>query len=165
MVATKGIVMVKIKTIQHFNPVWRYKANFIIGAKSNYPISGYDFVWEQLWGRQILKFRFEICCIPFFIYDISLGDEVITDTKYIINEVVKPSGHYTYRVWFGGSPEPNIHEIVINELKNCNCLIEEYSDNLIGIDAFADDAQIVANILYEKEKGGLLNYETGKTAK
>lgn len=64
-----------VKTIQHFNPVWREDANFIIGIEINIS-SGDDPSWEQLWSRKISENRFMICCIPFFPYNLSLGDEV-----------------------------------------------------------------------------------------
>jgi hypothetical protein len=43
----------KVKTIQHLNPVWEDKTDFIIGAKSDRKLAGYDEVWEQLWSRKI----------------------------------------------------------------------------------------------------------------
>ena len=152
-----------VKTIQHLNPIWRDKTDFIIGAKCNFKHSGFDEDWEQLWNRKISEFRFEICWIPFFLYDISLGDEVVTGKDFMITKVVKPSGHYTFRVWFGDSKVPNIREIVLDEIIHIGCLFEWYSENLLGIDCRKEDAQKVADLLYEKENKGLFNYETGKT--
>jgi hypothetical protein len=80
----------KTKTMQHVNPIYPEKTDFIIGAKCNYKTDEYDMVWEQLWARRISEFRFEICCIPFFAYDLALGDEVVTDKNHMITEVVKP---------------------------------------------------------------------------
>jgi hypothetical protein len=37
---------------------------------------------EQLWARQVGDRRFEICCIPFFVYDMALGDVVETDANH-----------------------------------------------------------------------------------
>ena len=104
------------KTLVHLNPVWREKANFIIGAKCMPRKDSDSRCWEQLWSRQITDNHFEVCCIPFFVYDLALGDEVETDSNYLIVQVVKPSGHYTFRVWFGDSPEPNIRGDVIAEV-------------------------------------------------
>jgi hypothetical protein len=154
----------KTKTMQHLNPIFREKTDFIIGAKCNYKSDEYDMVWEQLWVKKISEFRFEICCIPFYVYDLALGDEVITDKNYMITEVVKPSGHYTFRVWFGNSQAQNIRDDLLEEITNAGCLYEWYSGNLLGIDCIEKTAQQVANILYEKEMSGLLNYETGRKA-
>jgi hypothetical protein len=106
-----------------------------------------------------------ICCIPFFAKDLSLGDEVETDENYRIKAVIKPSGHYTYRVWFGESNEPNIRDTLVEELEQKGCLLEWYSNNLLAISCSEQDAQMIADILFEKQNNGLIFYETGKTIK
>ena len=79
------------------------RADFIIGAD----ISAYsdDATYEQLWARQLDEKTFEVCCIPFFIYDLALGDVVETATRehrrYCIDRVVEGSGRFVFRVWFG----------------------------------------------------------------
>ena len=37
--------------------------------------------FEQLWARQESADLFEICCIPFFVHKLALGDVVRTDTE------------------------------------------------------------------------------------
>jgi hypothetical protein len=151
----------------HLNPVWRDKANFIIGAKC----PGNDVAvrkWEQLWSRQISENRFEICCIPFFVFDIALGDEVETGPEwglpFMIQHVVKPSGHYTFRVWFGDTPNSVIRDEIISEIEKLGCLMEWYSINLLGVDASSEEhAQEVANYLWQRQQLGHLVYETGRT--
>ena len=86
-----------------------------------------------MWGRQIDEFRFEICCIPFFVSDIALGDIVETDRNYIVSEVVQPSGRYVFRVWFGESFHPR--DEIAEQLKELGALIEWSSLNLLGVDA------------------------------
>ena len=157
----------------HLNPVWRDRANFIIGAwvppiEEGSTIRG----WEQLWSRQLADNRFEICCIPFFASDLALGDEVETATEdgetYIIQRVVKPSGHWTFRTWFGDLPDPVIRnevaDEVLREVEQLGCLTEWYSANLLGISAPSDSqAQAVADLLCRREQLGHLTYQTGKT--
>mgnify|MGYP001765574639 CR=1 FL=1 len=151
------------KTITHLYPVWREKANFVIGAK-NLKITPEDSnAWEQLWSRKISDNIFEICCIPFFTYDVSLGDEVRTDQEYWIIEVKKRSGHFTFRVWFGNSENPNIREEIVSKVNELNCLFEWYSYNLLAIDSATPDlAKQISGILYEKEQSGQLIFETGQ---
>src|SRR5947209_19841994 len=88
--------------VTHPDPVWREVANFMIHADIRE--EGSPFRLEQLWCRQLSDDRFIICCIPFFSYDLALADEVVTapagDHRYVVREVAKPSGHYTFRVWF-----------------------------------------------------------------
>lgn len=157
------------KVFVHLNPVWRDKANFIIGAKC-LTEQDENQGWEQLWSRQIASNRFEICCIPFFVYDLALGDEVEAEIDpewndtYLIQKVTNRSGHYTFRVWFGDSPIPNIQDQVSSEIRRLGCLIEWYSENLLGIDADSDiQAQAVADYLWQKHQLGHLVYETGRT--
>jgi hypothetical protein len=155
------------KVIVHLNPVWRDRANFIIGAWCSNK-EGDTLIWEQLWSRQIAEDRFEICCIPFFVRNLALGDEVETatenDQSYVVQRVINPSGHFTFRVWFGDSPNSVAREEVVKELLRHNCLMEWYSQNLLGVDATTSNhAQAVADYLYQKEQESLLIYETGRT--
>ncbi len=153
----------------HLNPIWRDRANFIIHAKC---IDDEDDPanpkFEQLWSKRIADNTFEICCIPFFIYDLALGDEVETSAEgqmqYVVQRVIKPSGHYTFRVWFGNSSDNNARNEVPQEIARLGCLLEWSSINLLAIDATSDrQAEAVAALLYQKEKLGQLLYETGRS--
>jgi hypothetical protein len=155
----------EMKTFQHLNPVWKERANFIVGAKVTNKETGDVEAWEQLWSKKISDNTFEICCIPFFLYDIVLGDEVKTDSEFWIIEVSKPSGHFTFRVWFGDSTDSAIREDVLQIIKKSECSPEWYSNNLLAVDAPSEDhAKLIADFLYLKERQGLLIYETGKTS-
>src|SRR5262245_61592128 len=98
----------KNNTVVHPDPVWRDRANFLIRARipplsENAPSTD----WEQLWCKQESDNQFVICCIPFFVYDLALGDLVETgtegDAQYVIHRVVHPSGRFCFRIWFGDS--------------------------------------------------------------
>jgi len=152
----------KTKTIKHPNPVWREKANFIIGAQCTNKADKTN-AWEQLWSRKVSGNIFEICCIPFFLYDISLGDEVKTDQDFWISEVLKRLGHFTFRAWFGNSNDSSIRDGIIKRVNDLGCLFEWYSNNLLALDAPTEDlAKQLADYLYEQEQLGLLVYETGQ---
>jgi hypothetical protein len=153
----------KTKTLQHLNPIWRDKANFIIGIEVPSPVPEIDMAWEQLWSKQLSENRFCICCIPFFARNISLGDDVVTNTDYMIQKVVKPSGQFTYRVWFGDSKEPNIRSIIIDEVNQIGCLIEWYSNNLLSISCSENNTQLIGEKLMRKQQEGLIYYESGNT--
>jgi hypothetical protein len=78
------------KDAVHSDPVWRERADFIIGAPV--PEEGRA---EQLWARRLGEpLLFEICCIPFFLYDVALGDVIQTDASYELARIVKPSGRF-----------------------------------------------------------------------
>ena len=150
----------------HGNPTWRDRSDFIIFA--DIAREGLPLRLEQLWARQVTLGRFEICCIPFFAYDIALGDEVETEARggrrYVVRRVVKRSGRYTFRAWFGDSSSPHARDELIQELLAFGCELEWSSLNLLAIDAATDDlAQAVADKLDERERNGNLVYETGRS--
>lgn len=150
---------------QHLEPVWRDRSNFIIAADIS--SQGTAAAREQLWARQIAEGRFELCCIPFFLYDLALGDIVETEVagprKYVISGLVTPSGRYVFRVWFGESFQPR--DEVAQVLEDLGALLEWSSQNLLAVDARdAAHAQVIADFLADRESEGHLVYETGKTA-
>lgn len=146
----------------HENPVWRERADFIILAKVRSETG--ESRWEQLWARQLNDNRFEICCIPFFVYDLALGDEVETGPeagkRYVIKRVTKPSGRYTFRVWFTNSA---MRHTLPEKITGMGCLLEWQSKdgNLLAIDAESETlAREVADILGDEEALGHLVFET-----
>lgn len=91
--------MVRDSFALHREPVWRDRSNFIINAKL--PEEGH---YEQLWTSQVEANRFRLCCIPFFLYDVALGDLVDTSAhegrEYVLRNVVESSGRYVFRAFF-----------------------------------------------------------------
>lgn len=150
--------------VVHQDPVWRERSNFIINA--DLPEKDQPRRFEQLFAKQVGEDRFEICCIPFFVYDIALGDVVVTsprgDRKYVVEKVAEPSGRFVFRVWFGDSFQPR--DEIAGELRGLGSLIEWSSRNLLAVDAVDHEhAQLVADFLAEREKAGHLVYETGRS--
>lgn len=148
----------------HPDPVWRERANFIIHAELSEEDHPKRF--EQLWARQLADDRFELCCIPFFVFDLALGDVVATTPrngrKYLVDRVVEPSGRFVFRVWFGQSFYPR--DEIAGGLKALGAMIEWSSRNLLAADAAdGEHAQLVAHFLMEREKAGHLIYETGRS--
>lgn len=154
-------------TATHQEPVWRDRADFIIAADISQDADGSE--WEQLWSRQIDESRFELCCIPFFAFDLALGDVIEVGPhagrQYVVRRVVEPSGHYTFRVWFGDSQHPAARDEVVEELTLLAQALEWSSKNLLAVDAADEEqAQRVADFLAERERLGHLKVETGRTA-
>lgn len=152
------------REVRHLEPVWRDRSNFIIAADIS--SQGTAASREQLWALQISESRFEMCCIPFFLYDVALGDIVETETsgprKYLISRVVQPSGRYAFRAWFGESFQPR--DEIAEALESLGALLEWSSRNLLAVDARdAADARVIADFLADRENKGHLVYETGKT--
>jgi hypothetical protein len=150
--------------VVHPDPVWRERANFIIHAEL--PEKDHPKRFEQLWARQLADDRFELCCIPFFVFDLALGDVVATTPrngrKYLVDRVVEPSGRFVFRVWFGQSFYPR--DQIASRLKALGSMIEWSSRNLLAVDAAdGEHAQLVAHFLMEREKAGHLIYEIGRS--
>jgi hypothetical protein len=139
----------------HKEPIWHERANFIIAAHMP------EGNAEQLWARQIGDNRFEICCIPFFVYNLALGDVVLTNSDHEVAVVVEQSGRFVFRVWFGESFHRR--QDVAEELADLGALLEWSSPNLLAVDAAnAEQAKTIADYLAQAERAGRLTYETGR---
>jgi len=147
----------------HRSPAWRDRADFILQMKieSRDPTPRF----EQIWSRQLGGELFEVCCIPFFIYDLALGDHVRVrerDGRNLV-DVVAAAGRHTFRAWFGNSPGAGRDEVAA-ELQRLGCLLEWHSRDLLAIDAANDEMALQAVALLENyEKQGHLQFETGRT--
>ena len=77
--------------VVHHEPAWQHRSDFIINA-----MLPEDGRFEELWVRKITDDTFEICCIPFFLYDVALGDVVRTHVadgrEFSFDGVLEPSG-------------------------------------------------------------------------
>jgi hypothetical protein len=153
--------MTVVREAVHREPVWRDRSNFIIATAID--SANTDISTEQLWARKIDDRHFEICCIPFFAYDLALGDVVETDGGFLVQRVSTRSGRYVFRVYFGRSAHPR--EEIIERLESLGALLERSSANLLAVDAHDQaHAEVIANFLQERENLGQLMYETGRMA-
>ncbi len=138
----------------HEDPVWRSRSNFIIMA-------AVDEDKEQLWARQISERTFEICCIPFFVYNLALGDIVETDAGYCVTKVVERSGRFVFRVWMQ-TEEQSFVSSFVKHLEDFGALVERSSAHMIAIDTANEQmAKDVSGWLSQLEVEGRLHYETG----
>ena len=68
------------------------------------PDADSDMRWEGLLGRRLSDDRARVCAVPFWVYDLNLGDEVriVTSAEgaLIATESIHDSGNYTFRVSF-----------------------------------------------------------------
>jgi hypothetical protein len=110
--------------------------------------------------------RFEVCCIPFFLYGIALGDEVQTglrgEQQYMVQRVAARSGRQVFRAWF---TDPACRLDVADDLNHLGCLMEWRweGSNLLAIDAESDAlAKSVMELLEQRREVGQLEYESGQ---
>ena len=145
----------------HEHPVWRERSNFIVAVAL--PEHRH---FEQLWVRQISEDQFQLCCIPLFAADLSLGDIVRTEHRdgrdFMVAEVIQPSGRWTFRVWLGKSNEHI--SAVAEEMTALGVLSEPGSAHLLALDV-PDEAraETLAAHLQAGETSGRWIYETGRS--
>lgn len=151
------------RSFQHLNPIWRDKANFIIGAVvpslKNNPK---EKVWEQLWARKIDKDHYEICCIPMFAYGLALGDVVEIDQRLMIINISQKSGRVTIRVWLNEQTPQEKREELTDKILGLGCLLEWYSQHLLGVDSdshIKTQSLITLLDIYQKEE--FIEFESG----
>jgi hypothetical protein len=150
--------------VLHREPVWRNRANSVVCAA----LSEKDLPrrFEQLFAKRIAEDLFEVCCIPFLVFDIALGDVVATapmgDVDHVVTNVVESSGRYVFRVRFNEASRPRGE--IAEELRALGSLIEWSSRNLLALDAIDQEhAQRVVDFLTERERTGQLTYDTGQS--
>jgi hypothetical protein len=149
----------------HLYPIWGDEANYLIFAEFSI-FDHKEIKQEQLWCRQLSEYTFKICCIPFFVYDISLGDIVETDSIHIITRIIEKSGHFTFRVWFGDSEDIAFRLELTDRITQLGGLVEWSSKNLLAIDAPTEElANSFSDYLFQKEQMGKLIYESGDPSK
>jgi len=141
--------------------VRRERADFIIDARLPEADS-----FEQLWVRQMSDDLFEMCCIPFFLYDIALGDVVRTQVsggrRHVFERVEKASGRYVFRAYFGNSM--HARDETVERLVELGAVTEWSSPIMLAIDAEdVGHAQRIADFLQARTESGHLIYETGRS--
>ncbi|MBX3293414.1 MAG: DUF4265 domain-containing protein [Acidobacteria bacterium] len=154
------------RIVVHDFPAWRDKANFIIASYLGDDSEVGDLVeWEQIWAQQIAQDRFEICCIPFFAYDLALGDKVVTrpfnSKEYVIDSIIQKSGHRTYRLTFFRNDKWNE---TIEDIMSLGCLVESRwaRSKMISIDAATPEKAVgLEKYLNKLEGANEITWESG----
>jgi hypothetical protein len=145
----------------HGSPVWRARADFLFMAQIE-DADGSGITHEQLWGRQVGSHRFQVCCIPYFLYAVALGDTVETDDDLLLRRVVKRRGRWVFRARIEHS-DAAAHERVHGDLRKLGALTEWRTSRIAAIDAKGPKAaQRVADYLQREADRGALIYETGQ---
>lgn len=128
-----------LRIVTHDFPAWREKANFIIASRLGEELGIDDiFDWEQLWGRSISENTFELCCIPFFAYNLALGDIVETcpfeSRTFVVKRLLESRGHKTFRLVFR---DLDNWATIVDEIRTIGCLVEPRWNlsKVIAIDA------------------------------
>lgn len=149
-----------VRQVQHVDPIWRGRSDFIIAAEID--PSGSGITSEQLWARQISAHTFEICCIPFFVYNLALGDIVETNHHYVVTRVVGESGRLVFRAILTADAE-SARRRLVDRFQDIDVRLEWYSNTMAAIDVPNEDkGRRAAEVLWAGEQGGDWAYEAGK---
>lgn len=124
-------------------------------------------VWEGLAVSRLQRVdRVRVCAIPLIAYDVNYGDELAVvasaEGPLVATGVVTNGGNYTFRVWLSGHTGWDAIREVVTEFGGRGCLVEGYSDRLIGLTCGAAEAPAVADALAAGERQGRFLYETGR---
>lgn len=122
--------------------------------------------WEGLLAAQSDDGTATVLSVPFFVYDLALGDEVSTvesaEGALVAKAPTQRSGMLTFRVAFEGEGDERWQELM-RDLEQWSCWFDVRSPRFIAIAAPSKHAQAVADYLHGREQRGQLQYETGQT--
>jgi hypothetical protein len=76
--------------------------------------------------------------------------------------ITNDAGNFTFPAWLREDAGDSALRDVVTVFGALGCLIEGYSDRLIGLSCRPENAQHVANALEVSEQEGRLTYETGR---
>ncbi len=141
---------------QHSNPVWFESANYLVCA----PLDDDPTEQEQLWTCEVDTGIHVVCCIPFFLYDLSLGDTIQVDSENVFVNLVEYGGRWTFRAFL--QDKAGVEETFLEKLANSDVLFERHGRRLFSIDAEdKSSAERVAAWLEAFEQRGIIDYEAG----
>ena len=124
--------------------------------------------WEGLPGLRVGPGRVRVCGVPFWIYDLNMGDEVaVVETKEgatVAERRVHEGTNVTFRVIFKGADETDTRwEQLMADLESFECWCDVRHPGYIALSASVEDALAVEDILSAREQARELQYETGRT--
>lgn len=119
-----------MRIVQHDEPVWRERANFILRLEFTY---GGEEIGEQIWTRTLGDGWYELCCIPFYAYGLALGDHLQFGEDLVFTGTIRPQGRQTVRV-FQPAGDRKHAEALHRLFDELGALVEAHSAALHAID-------------------------------
>ncbi|MGS2590056.1 DUF4265 domain-containing protein [Streptomyces hebeiensis] len=151
-----------MKFIVHDNPVHRGKSNYI--ARVDLTPFGLDGEVEQLWLQQLEDGSFEVCCIPFRVYGMSLGDIVsLSPDGVMVARLVRKSGRRALRVLLMPTADSsNVASGIEAEVSRLDLLSEWSGDRHVAIDVpIGSDVATLISLLEREEAESRVFWEWG----
>jgi hypothetical protein len=121
---------------------------------------------ESMWAEPLGDDLYKIQNVPFYAYGLNFHDVVraTSDSDELIPEIrelIEPSGHRTFRVFFKKHIERDRQEDILNSLKDLTISYERANAIYFALDMQPDgDYQAVFNRLEDLEQQNLIGFET-----
>lgn len=133
--------MGSVQYIVHESPAWRAAADYL--AMADLAPFGFPDMKEQIWLRSLPDGTYEVCCIPFRVYGVSLGDTVeLDDGGKTIVRVRSKGGHRAFRVFFLSKVAESKLEDIRNRIDGVaraeSLAVEWSGDRHVAVDVTTD---------------------------
>ena len=121
---------------------------------------------ESFWATPLGNDLFKLENIPFYAYGVNFHDIVkaTSDSDEVIPEIrelVKPSGHQTFRVFFEKNIDRQRQEEILNSMKDLTISYERCNEIFFSLDIQPNGSyQAVFDRLDQLEKENILGFET-----
>lgn len=128
------------------------------------PLDEGQQLWEGLAAESQADGSFLVRGVPLFAYGLNYGDRVAAvpsaEGPLVATQILQGARCFTFRVALhkGGATVPE----VVRTYGSLGCLIEGWSDALVGLSCEESLTQVVADRLAADEQQDLLVFETGR---
>ncbi|MCX0245655.1 DUF4265 domain-containing protein [Streptomyces drozdowiczii] len=100
---------------------------------------GLPNLMEQVWLKSIGGEEYEMCCLPFRVYGLALGDVVRLDlTSRIVSRIKRRSGNRVFRLFFPVSIADrefrSVKRTIVSRIENSGLLAEWSGPRHVAID-------------------------------
>jgi len=150
----------------HHKPAWREKADSIVNARIE--TSSEEVIYESLWAKQLQHNLYQVCCIPYFIYDLSIGDIFEADLGkrggLVFKNVVESSGNETIWLHFHNALRDDLNNI-LKKIIEAECLYEGYNERFLALNISSKiQRDNVLKSLDKEIKAGTAQYSSNRKA-
>jgi hypothetical protein len=129
----------------------------------DYVMAPVDGGHETLPVRSLGDGRYEVCCVPFFVYDVDKGDVVTRDADSVFQGVSWKSGDVGFR--FRSEADHETIAEVVEVLERAGAIVEfDPSGRVVCVNAADTIASTISGMLLSLEEQDVLEYETVRTA-
>jgi hypothetical protein len=121
---------------------------------------------ESMWAEPLGKDLYKIENVPFYAYGLNYHDVVSAtadsdELKPEIRELVEPSGHRTFRVFFEKHLERDEQEKILDSMKDLTISYERANSTYFALDMQPEgNYQAVFDRLDELEQQNILGFES-----